>query len=92
MVTEKLRELMFYDNGVRKLTKWSVPKKLFELERKSLVKLSDLNATSIAPKPIIERQTVSTCLRIFLEKKYIALLTHLSSDIAEVEDTAAFLK
>ena len=90
-LTEKLRELMFYDNGVPKIAKWSVLKKLFELERRSLVKLSDLNETSIAPKPI-ERQKVSTCLRIFSEKTCSALLTHPSLDIAEVEDTAAFLK
>ena len=90
-LTETLGELMFYDNGVPKIAKWSVLKKLFELERKSLVKLSDLNETSIAPKPI-ERQKVSTCLRIFSEKTYSALLTHPSLDIAEVEDTAAFLK
>ena len=66
-------------------------KKLFELENKSLVKLSDLNEISITPKPV-ERQKVSTCLRVFFEKTYSALLAHPSLNIDEVKDTAAFLK
>ncbi|XP_047126699.1 uncharacterized protein LOC124807936 [Hydra vulgaris] len=42
---------------------------------RSFLKLSDLNETSISPKPV-ERQCVLTVLRVFSEKTYAALLQH----------------
>ena len=89
-LTEKTGELLFYDNGIAKIAKWIHLQKLFELERGNLVKLSDLNEMSIAPKPI-ERQRVSTCLKVFSEKTHTALLTHPLLDQNEVKDTAAFI-
>jgi len=90
-LTEKTGELVFYENGVSKVAKWSVLKELFLLESKSLVKLSDLNETAVAPKPV-ERQRVSTCLQVFSEKTHSALLTHPALKRNDVEDTASFLK
>ena len=47
-----------------KLQKWAHFKQLYHFESERLVKLSDLNEISIAPKPI-ERQRVSTCHNVF---------------------------
>ena len=66
-LTEKTGELIFFENGHLKVAKWSNLRKLFDLERLGLLKLFDLTEVSIAPKPI-ERQRVSTCLQVFLEK------------------------
>ena len=62
---KKTGELIF-DDGVRQVAKWAHLKQLYHFESERL-KLSDLNEISIAPKPI-ERQQVSTCLRVFSEK------------------------
>ena len=62
---------------------------MHKLESDKLVKLSDLNDISIAPKPV-ERQRVATCLRVFSEKTYNALLTHPEMN-ENIEDTAIFL-
>ena len=67
-LTEKIGELIFDNDGVRRVAKWAHLKQLYRFESERLVKLSDLNEISIAPKPI-ERQRVFTCLRVFSEKK-----------------------
>ena len=90
-LTEKTGEIKFFDCGIARIAKWAVLKKLFDLECKNVVKLSDLNEVSIASKPI-ERQRVSTCLRVFSEKTHSALITHPSLAAKEVQDTAIFLK
>ena len=71
---KKTEELIFDDDGVRQVAKWTYLKQLYRLESEKLAKLSDLNEISITPKPI-ERQWVSTCLRAFSEKTFNALLT-----------------
>uniref|UniRef100_T2M5R2 TRAF-interacting protein n=1 Tax=Hydra vulgaris TaxID=6087 RepID=T2M5R2_HYDVU len=48
-----------------------------------------LNEIAIAPKPI-ERQNVSTCLKVFSDKTYHALLTY-SQIISNSKDTAIFI-
>ena len=53
-LTEKT-ELIFDDDGVRRVAKWAHLKQLYSFESERLIKLSDLNEVSIAPKPI-ERQ------------------------------------
>ena len=73
-LTEKAGELIFDDDGVRRVAKWAHLKQLYSFESERLVKLSDLNEISIAPMPI-ERQQVFTYLRVFSEKTYNALLT-----------------
>ena len=88
-LTEKMGELIFEDNGIIRTAKWSHLKQLFELESGSMIKLSSLNEVAVAPKPV-ERQRVSSCLRVFCERTYHALLNHsgLSDD---KYDTAIFL-
>ncbi|XP_047122490.1 uncharacterized protein LOC124805977 [Hydra vulgaris] len=57
---------------------------------RSFLKLSDLNETSISPKPV-ERQCVLTVLRVFSEKTYAALLQHPDMIHIAVNDTAIFI-
>ena len=91
-LTEKVGELEVEDNGVMRTARWSHLRQLYELESKELVKMSNLNEVSIYPKPI-ERQKVSTCLRVFCNRMYHALLNHLGmADVEGVGDTASFLK
>ena len=96
-LTEKTREAIFDDNGV----KWAHLKQLYSFEYEKLVKLKDLNEISIASKST-ERQWVSTCLRVFSEKRerkekqtnkktnHNAFLTQ-SGISADRNDTAIFI-
>ena len=88
-LTEKTGELVYDNNGVQRTAKWEHLRTLHKLESDKLVKLSDLNDIFIAPKPV-ERQRVATCLRVFSEKTYNALLTHQEMN-ENIEDTAIFL-
>lgn len=92
-LTEATRELTFEDDdGVQKTAKWQHLVDLHKLETETLVKMSDLDEVSVSPKPI-ERQKVSTCLKVFSEKTHQALLHHPSMVKREdVKDTAAFIK
>ena len=56
----------------------------------SNVKMSDLTEEAVAPKPI-ERQKVSTCLKVFSERTYHAIVNHIRLDSSKV-DTAIFLQ
>ena len=71
-LTEIIGELIFDDDGVRRVAKWALLKQLYRFESERLIKLSALNEISIASKPI-ERQQVSTCLRVFSEKNIMHL-------------------
>ena len=51
--------------------------------------MSNLTEEAVAPKPI-ERQKVSTCLKVFLERIYNAIMNHSCIDSSKV-DTAIFL-
>ena len=91
-LTEKTKEMLFYDNGVAKIAKWSHLVTLYTLESSSNFRLSKLNEVAVFPKPI-ERQKVSTCLRIFCEETATALLTHPGMlDVEGRKETAAFIK
>lgn len=74
-LTETTGELQFPHDGKVRTAKWSHLVHLMKLEQGSLVKLSDLDEVSVMPKPI-ERQKVSTCLKVFSEKTHQALLHH----------------
>ena len=74
-LTEKSGELIFYDGDTQKVAKWSHLCELFKAESGSLLKLSKLNETAVFPKPV-ERQNVSTCLKVFSEETVNALLNH----------------
>ena len=88
-LTERIGELIFDDDGVRRVAKWAHLKQLYGFESERLVKLSDLKEISIAPKPI-ERQQVSICLRVFSEKTYNALLTQFGISV-DKNDTSLFI-
>lgn len=87
-LTEKCQELFFTYKGVSRTAKWSDLKTLFQVEKDAIIKLSKLNETAIFPKPI-ERQNVSTCLRVFCDETLAALKTHPSME--NVDDTTVFL-
>ena len=86
-----MKELQYYDNGIKRIAKWDHIIQLFKLENSTLFKLSELDHVSVYPRPI-ERQKVSTCLKVFCEKTYKALLIHPSLCNSEVNDTAIFIK
>ena len=89
-LTEKTGELKFTVDGKVKIAKWCHLKELYYFESKDLVKMSLLTDVAVAPKPV-ERQRVSTCLKIFNEKTYQALLNHSGNFSDGKEDTALFL-
>ena len=90
-LTEGAGELTFCDNGVLRTAWWKHLVDLYKLEADSIVKMSDLNEVSVYPKPI-ERQKVSTCLRVFSEKTHQALLHHPGMEQSpQLKDTAAFV-
>ena len=90
-LTEKCGELKFVTNGREMIARWSDLVMLYELESNLLTTLSRLNHTAVHPKPV-ERQRVSTCLRIFSDETITAFETHESIDKKAVEGTVVFLK
>lgn len=93
-LTEATGELTFTDtaSGQQKTAKWQHLVDLFKLEKGELVKMSDLEEVAVWPKPI-ERQRVSTCLKVFSEKTQQALLNHPRLvESLEVKDTARFIE
>ena len=73
------------------VARWGDLVKLYELESNSLVQLSRLNYVAVHPKPV-ERQRVSTCLRVFREETIAAFESHEGINKDEVEGTVLFLK
>ena len=98
-ITEKQEELVFKGaDGADKTAKWSHLIELYEEETKTRLNnkgtrgLSLLNSVAVRPKPI-ERQKVSTCLKVFSDETYTALNTHPSlSNREDVKETAAFIR
>lgn len=90
-LTEATCELTFLDGGVQKTAKWRHLVDLYKCESEHLLKLSDLDEVSVSPKPV-ERQRVSTCLKVFSEKTKSALLNHPQMQQAGVQDTALFIE
>ena len=65
---------------------------LLQAETGNILKLSKLDEVSVYPKPI-ERQKVSTCLKVFSDETINGLLTHPGMKGVEGrEDTAEFLR
>ena len=81
--TEKIRELTFYEKGMKKIARWSHLLELYKLEPGGLVKLPKLTEVSVYPKPI-ERHIVATCLRVFCEETYTAIIKPLSANAAVI--------
>ena len=97
-LTEKNSELSFEINGSPMTAKWDHLIELHEEENKSRLNdsgtrgLSLLNHVAVRPKPI-ERQKVSTCLKVFCDETYTALTTHPSlCDREDVSETAEFIR
>ena len=67
LTEKKTGELIFDNDGARRVEKWAHLKQLYRFESERLVKLSDLNEIPIALKPIAS-QRVSTYLRVFSKK------------------------
>ena len=89
-ITEITRELECEFKGDKFVAKWSHLIEIYNLEKDDLVKLSSLNEASVFPKPI-ERQRMSTCLKIFNEKTIAALRTSSRIDEHDAEGTIKFL-
>ena len=88
-LTEKTQELQFPHGGKLCTAIWSHLVQLHSYEQGKIAKTSDLDAVSIAPKPI-ERQRVSTVLKVFSEKTHAALISCTQIDNSRLE-TAAFI-
>ncbi|XP_065660880.1 uncharacterized protein LOC136084588 [Hydra vulgaris] len=87
-ITEKSQELEFFVNKEKKVAKWSHIVALHKLESNQMIKMSKLTDVAVFPKPI-ERQKVSTCLKVFCEETVCALKCHL--ELKDVDDTISFL-
>ena len=68
-LTEKKTELIFDDDGVRRVAKWTHLKQLYCFEFERLVKRSDLNEISIASKPNGKTKGFYLPRSVFLKKK-----------------------
>jgi hypothetical protein len=90
-LTEKCGELKFVWSGREMIARWSDLVMLYELEKNSLTTLSRLNHVAVHPKPV-ERQRVSTCLRVFCDETIAAFNTHEEVDKKAVEGTILFLR
>ena len=90
-ITEKVKELEFDIQNERFVACSNDLIKLYRLERDELTKLSSSNEVSVFPKPI-ERQKVSTCLKVFCEKKIAALKSHPELNPNEVNGTVKFIE
>ena len=77
-ITEKSQELVYFDDGKQKVARWDDLKTLHVIESNNLVKMSKLSDVSVYPKPI-ERQRVSTCLRVFCNSTVSALEVSIKS-------------
>ena len=90
-------ELNFEHEGKIYTAKWSHLVKLYQLElvatrtTNGIHGLSSLNEVAVRPKPV-ERQNVSTCLRIFSDETLHALKVNPGLDQQEVEGTITFVQ
>ena len=94
-LTEPNGELDFQHNGQTFTAKWEHLTKLQSLEEKATANdsgvrgMSKLNKVAVQPKPI-ERQNVSTCLRVFCDETITALRVHPELNSEEVEGRNCF--
>ena len=88
-ITERTQELEFPDGDITQAARWSDLIKLFKAEEGKLVKPSKLTDISVFPKPV-ERQKVTTCLKIFSEETVAAFKTN--KDIKDADGTISFIE
>ena len=91
--TEPMQEILYFhpDSNTSQVAKWSDIIELYKLDRDKCIKLSTLTSVSVTPKPI-ERQNVSTMLKVFSDETVTALRTHPELDHSTVEPTAKFIE
>ena len=95
--TEKCQEICYQFPGMENsaIAKWKDLLRLFHLDEKNpVVKYAHkLTAVAVSSKPI-ERQNVSTMLKVFSDETIAALRAHptFKSEAYDVEPTAAFLQ
>ena len=89
-IMEKSSQLVFEDNGKEHLADFNHIKDLYKWEKKDKVKMSELDKVSVYPNPI-ERQSVSTCLKVFSEKISVALEDYGKDKSVDVSGTIMFL-
>ena len=89
-ITERSSQLVFEDNGKEHLADFNRIKDLYKWEKKDKVKMSELDEVSVYPKPI-ERQRLSTCLKVFSEKTIVALEDYGKVKSVDVSGTVLFL-
>lgn len=98
-LTEKTGELHFErSDGIEKTATWNNLIELYEEEQKSRLNLSgtrglsSLDDVAVRPKPI-ERQNVSTCLKVFSEQTYTAIMSHPSfQNRDDFKETGEFIR
>ena len=87
---EKSSQLVFEDNGKEHLADFNHIKDPYKWEKKDKVKMSELDKVSVYPNPI-ERQSVSTCLKVFSDKTSVALEDYGKDKSVDVSGTIMFL-
>ena len=90
-LTEKLSELEFFIDGEKLVARWTDLIDLFNFEKDDLTKLSSLTEVAVYPKPI-ERQRVSTCLKVFCDRTLSALKSHTCIKQSDVRGTILFIE
>ena len=88
-ITEKCGELEFKHGDQKMIARWNDLRSLYQSESTQLVKMSKLTDVAVNPKPI-ERQRVSTCLKVFSQETASAL--KLFPDLTNVDGTVIFLE
>ena len=88
-ITEKTKELIFYEGDEKKVASWAHLENLLSHESQHLVKMSKLSRVAVYPTPV-EKQKVSYCLMVFCENTLNALRCH--SELGNANDTALFLE
>ncbi|XP_066911172.1 uncharacterized protein [Clytia hemisphaerica] len=93
-LTEKTGQLTFKEDDDTFVAKWSDLIRLHEVEDMSnfcgVRGLSKLTEVAVRPKPV-ERQRVSTCLRVFCEETLAALKVHPQMQNMNVTGTVKFI-
>ncbi|XP_066923516.1 uncharacterized protein [Clytia hemisphaerica] len=94
-LTEKTGQLTFKEDDDTFVVKWSDLIRLHEVENMSnfcgVRGLSKLTEVAVRPKPV-ERQRVSTCLRVFCEETLAALKVHPQMQNMNVTGTVKFIE
>ena len=85
-------ELAFYGTGMKKIVRWSHLVELYKLDGEGFFKIWKLTEVYVYPKPV-ESQGLVTCLKVFCEEAYTAIINHQGMrNVDGREHTAGFIK